>query len=411
MPGEVVQIPLHGALAQLESDKAPRHDPFLPALSPIDYKFIAILSLLLIPAYILAHLPFRVDFAGFIDAYWIATSARSGLVAVLLFMAGFPLERTLQPALRRYRQQKLRIGIALAVTVWLCWLLGFRLGLTITVDALALAELMERRREAFERTLLDLFWPGLYLFCGIVVIFALNSAVVGIRWAGTYDQMFKHLDWVLFHVNVSNIAHWTLNHSPRWFPQLLEFAYFGLYAQLGAVLFLTALLRGQRYAAQYVRTLLIGYTIALAVFCLLPAKGPYFICPDHQLHYPRTLLSYAVQRELGSDVRMLWTHHLPPGATTGIAYFISFPCMHIALAIISIWFLRRWRRICRMVLVWDAALLAPAILLLEWHYVIGMVGGIATAFLAIWLCGRISRKAGHSTLSQALRKIDAAAAL
>ena len=368
---------------------------FRPAFAPFDYGYIALLSLLLIPAFILARLPFRIDLAGFASSYWGGTFARSAFLAVLLYILGFPFQQTLLPTLRRYRNEKARIAIALILTLWLCWILGPGLGLIITVDALAAAELMERKKEAFERVLADLFWPGLYLFFGVILIFAFNSAAVAIRWAGTYDQAFKHLDWVLFHVNVSALSHWTMNHAPQWIPSLFELAYYGLFPQMGAVLILGVLLRNQRHAVQYVRALLVAYTTALVVFMVFPAKGPYFICTDHGLNYPHWLVSYSLQQELGAEVRMLWAHAIPPGAPTVLGYFISFPCMHIALATICIWFLRPWKRICRMVLAWDAIVLAPAIVLLEWHYMIEMFAGIATAFLAIWISGRVSRKPGR----------------
>jgi hypothetical protein len=362
-----------------------RVNPSWVSLSLFDYGLLAALSLLLVPAFILARLPFRMDFLSFAKVYWIGTSARSAFVATLLLILGFPIGQTLAPALRRYRAQKMRIVIALTVAVGLSCVLGLWMGLVVTVDALALAELMERKKDAFERTLVDIFFPGLFLFLGVILIFAFNTAIAGIRWAGTYDAALRHVDWILFHANVSSFSHWVLNHSPRWYLALLEFAYFGLFQQLGATIFLAVLLVNQRYAAQFVRALLVAFTIAVGVFFVLPAKGPYFTCPDHLANYPRWLTSFTVQQQLGEDVRILWAHAIPPGTPTVVGYFVSFPCMHIALAVISLWFLRRWKKIFRIVLAFDAILLIPSILILEWHYFIGMFGGIATAGIAIWI--------------------------
>lgn len=365
------------------------------ALAPFDYAYLAVTTLLLIPAFILARLPFRMNFMEFAGAYWGGEFAHSAFLAIVLYVLGFPLEQTLLPVLRRFQEQKARIAIDLTIAVGLCWILGVGLGLIITVDALALAELMERRKKEFEPTLVDLFWPGLYLFWGIIVKFAFNSVVAAVRWAGTYDHALKNIDWRLFHLNVSTLSHWTLNHSPQWVPSLLEFAYYGLFPEMGAVLILAVVLKNQHHAVRFVRALLIGYVIALLVFFVMPSKGPYFICPDHALLYPHRLLTYSIQQELGAEVRILWAHTIPAGMPTVGGYYISFPCMHIALATICIWFLRPWKRICRMVLVWDALILFPAIILLEWHYMIGMFGGVATAFLAIWLSGRVSHRSGH----------------
>ncbi|HEX8711192.1 MAG TPA: phosphatase PAP2 family protein [Terracidiphilus sp.] len=397
MPAEIVELE---SVREVDAGgKTPPLSRLRLAFAPFDYVYLAALSLILIPAFQFAHLPLRMDFATFAEAYWGATFARSAFIAIVLFVLGCPLEQTLLPALRRYRKEKARIAIALVVALGLSWILGVGLGLMVTVDALALAELMERRKKEFEPTLVDLFWPGLYLFWGVILIFALNSAVVGVRWAGTYDQAFKHLDWVLFHINVSALSHWTLAHAPGWLASLFEVAYYGLFPEMGAVLILAVVLRNQRFANQYVRALLIGYTIALLTFIALPAKGPYFICPDHALHYPQGLVTYSLQQELGAEVRMLWAHNIPSGVPTVAGYFISFPCMHIALAIICIWFLRPWKWLCRIVLTWNVLILFPAIVLLEWHYMIDMVGGIATAFLAIWLSAQVVSKTNPRKLS------------
>ncbi|HEV2322735.1 MAG TPA: phosphatase PAP2 family protein [Terracidiphilus sp.] len=384
---------------------------FRPAFASFDYGYIAFLSLVLFPAFMLARLPVRMDFLDFARTYWGGTFARSAFVAILLYLLGFPIEQTLMPALRRYQKQKTRFSIALAAALGLSRMLGLGLGLLVTVDALAAAELMERKKEAFEPALADMFWPGLYLFCGVILIFAFNSAAAGLRWAGTYDEGLKHLDWVLFHVNVSTLSHWTLAHAPRWVLSLFELAYFGLFAQMGAALILSVLLGNQRHAVQYVRALLVGYGIALLMFMIFPAKGPYFICPDHILHYPHWLISYSAQQELGAEVRILWAHAIPAGAPTVLGYFISFPCMHIALATICIWFLRPWKRICHVVLAWDAIVLAPAIVLLEWHYMIEMFAGVATAFLAIWISGRVSRKPVPGKLQSDVRALASVGAL
>ena len=61
---------------------------------------------------------------------------------------------------------------------------------------------------------------------------------------------------------------------------------------------------------------------------------------------------------------------------------IGFPCMHIALPLISIWFLREWRRVIMILAVFDFSLVA-SILLLEWHYIIDLFAGVLVAALAV----------------------------
>ena len=66
----------------------------------------------------------------------------------------------------------------------------------------------------------------------------------------------------------------------------------------------------------------------------------------------------------------------------GTGYFIAFPCMHIATPVVALWFLRQWRRLAVTLLGLDI-LLCAAIVLLEYHYVVDLIGGVAVAALAI----------------------------
>jgi membrane-associated phospholipid phosphatase len=93
-------------------------------------------------------------------------------------------------------------------------------------------------------------------------------------------------------------------------------------------------------------------------------------------------------------MKRLWAHNLTSDVRdVGIGdYYISFPSLHAALPLITIWFLRRWKRICLVALVIYAAFLLPSLILLEWHYIIDVFGGFGVAALSIWLSGRISGK-------------------
>ena len=362
------------------------------SLIPFDYAFIGIPFLLLYPAFRVARLPLRIDFVEITSSYWGGTAFSAAFVAIGLAVIGLPFRQTLMPLLARFREKKGRIVIALLLAAWLIWLLGFWLGAIVTVDALGVAELLERRKQILEDAI-DIFVPALYLFLGLILVFSFNHALVGIRNPWTYDLFFQHLDSVLFHVNVTNIAHWSLSHLPIWFFKLLEFTYYGLYDRLMAVLVFAALLRNQQFAMKYVRTLLISYAIALVVYSVLPAKGPYSICPIHLSSYPRSLITFWTQEALVMRARMLWAHNITSAviAVNPEDYYISFPSLHVALPIIAIWFARPWKRIALLMLAIYVLLLLPSVLLLEWHYLVDFFAGFATAFLAIWLAEKISR--------------------
>ena len=347
----------------------------------------------------MARLPLRIAFVDITSDYWGGTAFSAAFVAIGLAVIGLPIRQTLVPFLTRFRENKGRIVIALLLATWLIYLLGFWLGAIVTVDALGVAELLERRKQILLDAI-DIFVPALYLFLGLILVFSFNHALVGIRNPWTYDLFFQHLDRVLFHVNVTDIAHWSLSHLPIWFFRLLEFTYYGLYGRLIAILVFAALLRSQQYAVKYVRTLLICYAIALVVYSVLPAKGPYSICPIHLSSYPRSLITFWTQEALVMRARMLWAHNITSAviAVNPEDYYISLPSLHVALPIIAIWFARPWKRIALLMLVIYVLLLLPSVLLLEWHYLVDFLAGFATAFLAIWLAEKISRAGNRDEL-------------
>ena len=63
-------------------------------------------------------------------------------------------------------------------------------------------------------------------------------------------------------------------------------------------------------------------------------------------------------------------------------YYITFPCMHIALPVIVLWFVRRWKRMVVVLAVYDV-ILCVAILLLEQHFLVDLIGGVITAVLQL----------------------------
>ncbi|MFZ0743721.1 MAG: phosphatase PAP2 family protein [Terracidiphilus sp.] len=368
-------------------------------LTIFDYVFVGVLLLLLFPAFSVARLPFRVDLARFTSSYWGGTAVIAVFCAIVYAIVGLPLRQTLIPFFLRYRRQKGRFVITLLLVGWMFFLLGPLLGSMVAVDALGLAELLERKQKGFEFALLDVLFPALYLFVGMVVVYAFNHALAGIRYVGTNDATATHLDWLLFHANVSSIAHWGYTHLPRWFYALLEFVYYSLYGRLLGVLILGALALNQKYAIKYVRTLMICYSIALVVFLIWPVKGPYTICPVHFTNPARWLPTYWTQEALLAKARALWAHNLTASVASVnlVDFYVGFPSMHTAMPIIALWFLRPWKRIAVPLLVVYVTLLLPSLVLLEWHFMVDMLGGLATASLAIWISELISRASATTT--------------
>jgi hypothetical protein len=95
------------------------------------------------------------------------------------------------------------------------------------------------------------------------------------------------------------------------------------------------------------------------------------------------LATYDYQQNAVLKARLLTTSYKQFN-TINADYFIAFPCMHIAQPLIVMWFLRRWKRITYALILYDVVLV-PAILLLEWHYLVDVIGGILVAGAAIGL--------------------------
>src|SRR6185437_286022 len=167
----------------------------------------------------------------------------------------------------------------------------------------------------------------------------------------------------------SSVSGWMAEHLPKAFFVVMEFVYRTLYAQIGAAIAITALFASREYSLRFVRTLLVAYGLATAVFFFWPTIGPFAIRDTPVSHSTFFLSTYGMQQTIALKARLLWSHSLMPAVTTvDLAdYYIGFPSMHIAMSLIAIWFLRRWRRMAFILLGFNTVMLV-SIIALEWHY-------------------------------------------
>jgi membrane-associated phospholipid phosphatase len=112
----------------------------------------------------------------------------------------------------------------------------------------------------------------------------------------------------------------------------------------------------------------------------------------HQMTYPRSLPTFWAEEGFLERVRALYAHNLTPDmlAVSFKDYYVGFPSLHTALPIIGLWFLRPWKKLARPLVFCYVVLLVPSIVLLEWHFLMDIAGGVVTAFLSIWLVERFS---------------------
>lgn len=340
------------------------------------------LCVALVPVLRSQHLPLKFDWITLGIAYWFFLSAQSVFVAVILSLIGLPREEVLDPFLSHYGLSPLRIVPVLLFFGVLVWVTTWMKALVLTADAVALLEWMNRQKGSeLGKGLAAILTPAAYLFFGFLMVLAYNCAIVSVRFNFATDPALAAIDLrLLFGRSVSELTHWGLHAFPLSFFQFLEFVYFGMFPQIGATIVLIALCDGRARALQFVGTILTSYYLALLIFYLWPAQGPYSLCPEHFSRFPHSLQSYNIQRTLIPHALALWRHE--PITRISTDYFIAFPCMHIVQPIIVIWFLRRWRRTVMVLAAYDVVLVA-AVLFLEMHYVIDILVGFLVAGVAI----------------------------
>ena len=340
------------------------------------------LAAALAPAFHLANLPLRINFSGLLSMYFIDLGERSIFAASLLYVIGFPLRETLAPMWQRYRRQKPRFIVLALLAVVMLREFGLPSGLMLIIDAVTLLEFFERSGDAVKwgRRVLGLLFPAAYLFAGFILVFCYNDLIATLKFAGSYDAAFNHLDAILLRGwTVSQLAHAAMRRLPLSSYRFLEFVYFAMFGQIGAALVITTLFFGEKRVLTFVGAILTAYYFALTLFLLFPSMGPFTIHPDNSTSLPVTLGMYSSQKAL-LKARLLSTHSLVLVIDTD--YYIGFPCMHIAQPLIVWWFLRTWKRIAMVLLAFDAVMVL-AILLLEQHYVVDLLGGAAVAIIAI----------------------------
>ncbi|MGC1450463.1 MAG: phosphatase PAP2 family protein [Candidatus Sulfotelmatobacter sp.] len=340
----------------------------------------------LVPVLRSQHLPLKFDWITLSIAYWFLLAAQAIFVAVILGLIGLPREQVLDPFLARYRERPLRIVLVLLYFATLVWVTRWGKALVLSVDAMALLELGNRQRgPRLRHAAAAVLIPAAYLFFGFLMVLAYNCAIVSARYNFATDPALAAIDhWLLHGHSVSELTHWAVQTFPLAFFRTLEFIYFGMFPQIGAALILVALCDGRTRALQFVGTILTSYYLALLIFYIWPAQGPYAICPAHFARFPTSLQSYNIQKTLIPHALALWHHEAIPRISTD--YFIAFPCMHIVQPIIVIWFLRRWKPMV-VALALYALLIVAAVFLLEMHYVIDVIVGLFVAALAIAITG------------------------
>lgn len=223
--------------------------------------------------------------------------------------------------------------------------------------------------------------PAAYLFVGLIVAFSYNDIIAALKFNFEADARLNRIDaWMMHGLTVSQVAHAVAGRAPLGVFDAMTVIYFLLFPALGSTLVFLALQAGAGRATQFVGALMTSYAIVIVCFYFVPAVGPFVICSDHFGVFPPTMTMYAGQFEYIEILKGYMAGRRPE--VLGPHYFAALPCMHIAQPLIALWFLRPWKRIAAIFVVFNVVLV-PCILLLEQHYVIDLLAGVPLAVLAV----------------------------
>ena len=341
----------------------------------------ALLSIACVALLRCLHLPLRFDWSALGIEYWLVRSVQSVFATVILCLIGLRGQAILPPLIERYRRKPLRILLLFVYSAVLGSVFIWTIALVLVVDTIAIIEFLERKPREPLPALGAVLLPAVYLFAGVLLVFAYNDIIASVHFSFAYDPAFDAMDkWILRGSSVADLSHWAVQTLPPSFFRFMEVTYFGLFPQIGAAMILIALYDGKSRSLQYIGTILMAYYLTLALFYFWPSQGPYYLRPTAFSHHSANVQADLIQKILIARALARWNH--VPLHFISADYFIGFPSMHIALPLIVLWFMRRWRRIVIALCVYDS-LLIVSILLLEWHYVVDTIGGALVAAVAI----------------------------
>jgi membrane-associated phospholipid phosphatase len=158
--------------------------------------------------------------------------------------------------------------------------------------------------------------------------------------------------------------------------KLLENSYAMLFPQVIAVVLVVSTTHPRRTVAGYIRVLFTAYAIGLAIFAVFPAVGPPIYIPTAFRSEFSDTFTANLMRAMATEYHQLQQG----GKLNGFGYFVAFPSLHVAAAVI----LQRCMRQAPL-LYWTWApvtcLLILSTVVLGYHYLLDVPAGFLLGFL------------------------------
>jgi hypothetical protein len=335
----------------------------------IHFCLTTVFAILLVPAGVYTRLRIVPSLSS--CSFLFAWAFQSIIWAALLFQFGTPGSWT------PYRRGYLRLVPAILMGIGLAVVFGTA-GAEVAIAALALVEFNFRRGDW--RKAANALLPWLYLAGGIQAALYYSSVIVTLRPCTEFDAALSRLDSLLMFggtvVRLSSAC------ASLYTPA--EIIYYSMGGVMGAGILFLCLAGDRRAAFQMSGAILVAYYVSLVVFYFFPAQGPFITAG-----LPPQMLTAAVQRMSLGNAKILYRH--TGWLTPPLAYYVAFPSLHVAQPLIAGWFLRRWRAVSLIVFIY-CGLLVAAIVILRWHYLVDILGGLAVACLAVVVASVGSRR-------------------
>lgn len=183
-------------------------------------------------------------------------------------------------------------------------------------------------------------------------------------------------------VRVPDAVNWANEHPTAGI--LLRLAYDSLLYQTAAVVMLLGL-RGQRqYLESFVLTFMLAAVLALALYVVMPACGPF--------------VEYGMTASADQERFLDHFFSLRDGSRAVISYrgaegLITFPSFHVAWGLLMVWAVRA-NRIALLGFAVLNVMLVISTMTTGWHYLADVLGGAAVAAIAIFCANACRLRSG-----------------
>ncbi len=209
---------------------------------------------------------------------------------------------------------------------------------------------------------------GTFFF--LVLSFAILTTGVQLTPFHRIDNFLATLDQAIG-INTPALMAWTAHHV--YIHKLLETAYDFLYVEIVAVPLLLPFFKGNKIVDRFFITMIVAFLIGTTFYYFFPTAAPASVFHS----------AYFMPGEHATFIKFYKIHH-GQSVASGDGGLIAFPSFHVAWAVIltCAMYPKKWLFIPLLIMNF---LLIIATVLLGFHYLVDVFGGIALAALAIFI--------------------------